>query len=142
MKFNLKNFYLEVFLKVWDQNLKPNFRSFKWGTCCLCIFDIIGATGNFVKCAGKKRVFLIGTVNYYFHLHVCPSFHTGVRCHTSAFHPITVTAPIMDAACIQKLFFGRWPRLVIKSGFNSKNIFWTWLTTSVLNLPFELPVSD
>ena len=29
---------------------------------CLCIFDIIGATGNFVKCAGKKRVFLIGTV--------------------------------------------------------------------------------
>ena len=28
----------------------------------LCIFDIIGATGNFVKCAGKKRVFLIGTV--------------------------------------------------------------------------------
>ena len=35
----------------------------------------------------------------------------------------TVTAPIMDAACTQKLFFGRWPRLVIKSGFNSKNIF-------------------
>ena len=30
---------------------------------CLCIFDIIGATGNFVKCAGKKRVFLIGTVD-------------------------------------------------------------------------------
>ena len=66
MKFNLKNFYLEVFLKVWDQNLKPNFRSFKWGTCCLCIFDIIGATGNFVKCAGKKRVFLIGTVIFYY----------------------------------------------------------------------------
>ena len=62
MKFNLKNFYLEVFLKVWDQNLKPNFRSFKWGTYCLRIFDIIGATGDFVKCAGKKRVFLIGTV--------------------------------------------------------------------------------
>ena len=45
-----------------------------------------------------------------------------VRCSQMDVLP-TVTAPIMDAACIQKLFFGRWPRLVIKSGFNSKNIF-------------------
>ena len=32
------------------------------------------------------------SLNYYFHLHVCPSMRpsvrTSVRCHTSAFHPI------------------------------------------------------
>jgi hypothetical protein len=62
LKFNLKDFNLEVFWKVWNQNLKLYFRSFEWGTYYLCIFDIIGATVNFVKYAGKKRVFLQGTV--------------------------------------------------------------------------------
>ena len=57
MEFNLKDFNLEVFWKVWNQNLKLYFRSFEWGTYHLCIFDIIGATGNFVKCAGKKTSF-------------------------------------------------------------------------------------
>ena len=40
--------------------------AFEWGIYCLCIFDIIGATGNFIKCAEKKRVFLIGTVHIFF----------------------------------------------------------------------------
>ena len=62
LKFNLKNFNIEVFWKVWNHNLKINFRSFECGTYCLCIFDIIWATGNFIKCAGKKRVSLQGTV--------------------------------------------------------------------------------
>ena len=62
MKFNLKDFNLEVFWKVWNQNLKLYFRSFEWGTCYLCIFNILGAKANFVKSAGKKRVFLVGTV--------------------------------------------------------------------------------
>ena len=44
----------------------------------------------------------------------------------------TVPAPINGAASIQKLFFGSWPRLVLKRGFNSENIFRSYLFTNLI----------
>ena len=39
---------------------------------------------------------------------------------------------INGAASIQKLFFGCWPRLVLKRGFNSENIFRSYLFTNLI----------
>ena len=38
----------------------------------------------------------------------------------------TVPALLKGAPTIQKLFFGNLVRLLIKSGYNSRNIFWTY----------------